>query len=168
MDDSLIQESLAGFDSVWQRVARRSDGSEAEGIPAGTKTYSQEDVLLCFIHEETCIAANASSLARMFQGDGRAVLQRQATVAQRHLRRLRAEYFILTGVKSGANEDCRTVNGKLASLRDLYLQACDLAARYTHAAEKAEDEALQGIFLAFAEDERHSAQETRSLLIDSF
>lgn len=168
MDDALIQESLAGFDSVWQRVARRGDGPETPNTPVGAKTYSQEDALLGFIHEETCAAASASSLARMFQGDGRAVLQRQAVAAQRHLRRLRAEYFILTGVTCGANEDCRSTNGKLASLRSFYLQACELAERYTQAAEKAGDEALQGIFLAFAEDEHRHAQEARSLLIDNF
>lgn len=164
--DEMINESLAGFDSVWQRVTGKND-CEAENCPAAG-TYSEEDTLLGLIHDETCAAFQSTALARMFQGDGRATLMRHANQAKRHLRRLRAEYFIATGITGGSNEDCRAVNGKLASLRSLFLQAGELAERYEKAADQTESEALREVFLTFAADERHRAQEIRALLIESF
>lgn len=160
--DEMIKDSLDGFDSVWQRVTGRADTTQQP------HTYSQEDALLGLIHDETCAAFYASSLARMFQGDGRTLLLRHAADAKRHLRRLRAEYFITTGVTSGTNEDCRSVTGKLASLRSAFLQAAELAERYEACAGQSENAELREVFTAFAADERRHAQEIRALLIESF
>ena len=166
--DEMIKDSLEGFDTLWQRVTGR-DAAQAEpdAVP-DKRTYSQEDTLLGLIHDETCAALGASSLARMLQGDGRAVFLRHAADAKRHLRRLRAEYFITTGVTGGSNEDCRNTAGKLAAMRALFLQAEELAGRYEKAAEMADSAQLREVYLAFAEDVHRRAQETRSLLIESF
>ena len=163
--DEMINESLAGFDSVWQRVTAKHD-CPLESCPAAG-TYSEEDTLLGLIHDETCAAVQSTALARMFQSDGRAMLTGHANQAKRHLKRLRAEYFIATGITGGSNEDCRAVNGKLASLRSLFLQAGDLAERYEKAAEQTESETLREVFLTFAADAHHRAQELRALLIES-
>lgn len=161
--EELIKESLEGFDGVWQRVTGR-DGPPADR----TGAYDEEDALLRLIHQEACAAVYAGSLAKMLQGDGRALLLRHAAEAKRHLRRLRAEYFIATGVADGGNEDCRSVTGKLASLRTAFLQAEELAAQYDSAAAHTSCPALREVFAAFADETRRRARETRSLLIESF
>ncbi len=160
--DNIIKESLTGFEDVWQRVTGRDTPQPPESA------YSQEDSLLLLIHEEICAAAGATALARMFQGDGRALLLRHAADAKRHLRRLRAEYFITTGLTAASNGDCRAVGGKLASLRDAFLAAGQLAGRYEMAAGQTDCPELAEAFGAFAADERRRAQELRALLIDSF
>ncbi len=162
--DEMLKESLDGFDSLWQRVTRRPENAPPPPPGAG----SQEDVLLGLIHEETCAAAYAAALARMFSGDSRAMLQKHAAGAKHHLRRLRAEYYIATGVSGGTNEDCRALAGKLPGLRAVLLQARDLADRYERAADRADSPELKEALLAFAADERRQARELRSLLIESF
>lgn len=162
--DDMLKESLDGFESLWQRVSCRSE----DALDTGTDTYSLEDTLLGLIHDETCAMTYASALARSFQGDSRAVLQRHASQARRHLRRLRAEYFIATGVTGGKNEDCRALGGRLPALRTVLLQARDMARRYEQAAERTDCPELREAFTAFAADERRRAQELRSLVIESF
>ena len=162
--DETLKESLEQFDSLWRRVCPQDE------CPVGQKagTYSLEDALLGFIHDEICAGVCASALARMCRGEGRALLLRHAAEAKRHLRRLRAEYFIATGVTAGTNEDCRVMPTGLPALRTAFLQAGDLAARYEDAAERTDSPELREVFLAFASDVRRRARETRSLLIDSF
>ncbi len=161
--DDMLKESLEGFENLWQRVTCRQE------TPVEPRdTYSMEDMLLAFIHDETCTATAASALARMVQGDGRAALQRHAAEAKRRLRRLRAEYFILTGVPGGSNQDCRPLSGALPGLRTELLRAGDMAARYELAAKKTDDAALGEAFAAFAQDERRRARELRALIIGSF
>lgn len=161
--DDMLKESLEGFESLWQRVSCQQERPEG---PADT--FSTEDMLLTFIHDETCAAARAAALARMVQGDGRTALLRHAAEAKRHLRRLRAEYFILTGGTGAANQDCRPLSSRLPALRTELLQAGDMAARYGMAAEKTDEAPLREVFAAFAEDERCRARELRTLIIGSF
>lgn len=170
--DDMLKEGLEGFDAVWQRVTGQCAEEEEPrqpAAPAGSGgIWSLEDTLLGLIHDETCSAVCAGSLARMFSADGRAVLQRLAAGSRRRLRRLRAEYFIATGVASGSNEDCRDTGGKLASLRAVYLQQQTLAERYAQASERTASPDLQDAFATFAAEARRGAQEARALLIDSF
>ena len=165
--DDLIRESMEGFDTLWQRVTGGAQQTE-EHPSAQEHTYDWEDVLLGFIHEESCAAGLSAALARMSQGDARAVLARQAGEAKTRLRRLRAEHFIAAGVEDGGNEQCRAPAGRLASLRGLYLQAQDLAARYEKAAGAVADPALGEVFSAFADASRRRARELRDLLVASF
>lgn len=164
MMDDMIKDSLAGFDVLWQRV---EGGCESAATQAPKAAYSPEEVLRSLIREETCAAMNAANLARSCQGDGRALLQRHAADARRHLRRLRAEYFIRTGATPPCPEDCPCGAGRLAALRASYLQAKDLADRYTEAAGHAEPE-LREVLSSYAEDERCRAKDLRSLLLGSF
>lgn len=171
MMDDILKDGLDGFDAVWQRVTGQSTqtGPLPPTHPAGPGgTRPLEDALLGLIHDETCAALSAASLARSFQADGRAVLQRLAAGSRRRLRRLRAEYFIATGVAAGSNEDCRGTAGKLASLRAVYLQERDLAARYGEASEREDCPELAEAFAAFAQEARQGAREARALLIDCF
>ena len=162
MDESFIKESLTGFDAVWKRVTGGHETADKAEV------YSEEDILKELIQDENCAAQYASSLARMFQGDGRAVLLRHAADAKRHSRRLRAEYFIRTGVSYSQENNCQGVSGKLSSLRQALLQAGLRAEKYDFAAEHTSSLELRQAYQAFAADTRRCAQETRALLIESF
>ncbi len=154
-----IKESLAGFDALWQRVA---------GVrPALPAAFDAEDALLGFIQEEACAAVRAAALARQFRGEARTLLQRQAELARLHVRRLRAERFIVTGLSGTDKVDCRVPADKLAALRGAYLQAGALAEGYDAAAQAAGGE-LASLFAAFAADARTRAQQLRTLLVGSF
>ena len=161
--DDMLKESLDGFDTLWQRV---SGGAKTPPESAGT--YSLEDTLLGLIHGETCAGAASIALARLFPGDDRAVLRRHADEARRHMRRLRAEYFIATGVTAGSNEDCRALDGKLPALRTALLQAGQMAEKYENAAQRQDCAQLREVFAAFAADEQRRARELRSLIIGNF
>lgn len=161
--DEMLKESLDGFDDLWQRV---SGGTKTP--PERADTYSLEDTLLALIHDETCAAVYSGALARLFPGDDRAVLRRHADEARRHMRRLRAEYFIATGVTAGSNEDCRALDGRLPALRTALLQADEMAERYENASKREEWAPLRELFAAFAADERRRARELRSLIIGKF
>lgn len=164
--DDMIKESLDGFPDLWKRVSCQPQSPPEQEAKADT--YSQEDTLLGLIHDETCTGVYAAALARMCPADGRAVLQRHAAQARRHLRRLRAEYFLATGVTGGCNEDCRAMGDKLPALRAEFLRAGDMAERYEQAAERADSPELRDVFTSFAADERCRARELRSLVIGSF
>ncbi len=154
-----IKESLAGFDALWQRVA---------GVrPALPAAFDAEDALLGFIQEETCASVRSAALARQFRGDARTLLQRQAELARLHVRRLRAERFIVTGLAGADEVDCRVPADRLAALRGAYLRAGALAEGYDAAAQAADGE-LAALFAAFAADVRTRARELRALLVGSF
>ena len=161
MDNDWIKQSLAGFDTVWQRVA-------GDHGPPHEEVYSEENVLRKLIHSEICAARQASSLARMFQGDGRAILLRHAADAKRHIRRLRAEYFIHTGICPDRDSDCQEPCGKLASLRAALFQTNERADMYTQAAKQTESAELRQMYETFACDAMRHAREIRALLIESF
>lgn len=160
--EELIKQSLDSFDDVWQRVT----GRQAPALPQ--PGGREEDALLRLIHQERCAAYYAEALARALPGDGRALMLRHAAEAKSHLRRLRAEHFILTGVTGGGNEDCRAVTGKLALLRAAFLLAQELAAQYESAAEGTSCPELREVFAAFAQQTRRRAQEVRTLLVGNF
>lgn len=159
MDD--INASLAGFDALWQRVTGH------EPRPALPPAFDPEDALLGFIQEETCAAARSAALARQFQGEPRAALQRQTELARQHVRRLRAERFIITGLAGADKVDCRMPAEKPAALRAAYLRAAALAERYDAAAHAAGGE-LAELFTAFAADARVRARELRALVVACF
>lgn len=151
-----ILKSLAGFDSVWRRVT-------------GEDTlFSEEETLKGFIRDELGAAAFYTSLARMFQGTGRTLLLSHAGDAKRHVRRLRAEYFIRTGLSYAPSDGGRGVGGKLASLRQALERENSLALAYEKAAAQTASPELREVYEAFSADAKAHAQSNRALLIDSF
>ena len=164
--DDLIRESMDGFQDVWRRVTGKPDPADETPVPPPAAAGA--DPLLAFIEEEANAAWESGTLARMFQGEARAVLTRHSAEGKRRLRRLRAEYFIASG--RTAPEDGRRPMpaGKLDCLRELYLGACGLADRYEKAAGRTTDPALREMYTAFAADSRRRAGELRALLIANF
>lgn len=149
---------LAGFETLWQRVSGRKP----------EKHVTEEDRLPGFIREECCLAAFYTALARMFQNPGRAQLMSQAADAKRRSRRLRAEYFILTGLTCDVPRDCPGTGGKLASLRSALETEYRLAEAYTEASETTSCPILKELYQCFAQDSNLCAQANRALLLDCF
>lgn len=168
MDDmnETLMESLTGFDAVWQRVTARTELPDRSEDRQEQRT--QQDTLTILIREQTRAIAVTTALARMSQGDGRTTLLRHAAEEKCRLRRLRAEYYILTGLTASGSSDCRAVQGRLPLLRDAFLQAGDLARRYEDARSQADSPELADAFAAFAAQERRRAGELRTLLTESF
>lgn len=149
---------LAGFEALWQRVSGKTP----------EKHIAEEDRLPGLIREECCLAAFYTALARMFQNPGRAQLMSQAADAKRRSRRLRAEYFILTGLTCDAPRDCPGTGGKLASLRAALEKEQRLTEAYAEAADKAACPMLKEVYRCFAQETAAHAQANRALLLDCF
>ena len=159
MDDT-IKESLDGFEALWRRV-------RCPGEPSA-HAHSPEEALLDLVRREASAAAYTAALAGTFRGDSRALLQRHAAQARAHLRRLRAEYFIATGVAAGVKEDRRAPDARLTALRTVLLQARDMAEAYERAADLTDCPELREVFQTFAQDERNRFREIRALVVGSF
>lgn len=155
--DREITACLAGFEHLWQRVSGNTPSARSE-----------DRTLQHLIREECCVAGYYTALARMFQGSGRAQLLNQAGEARRHARRLRAEYFILTGLSCDAPKDCPSVSGKLASLRSALTTEQNLAAAYAQAAEATECPVLREAYRCFAQEASGRAAANRTLLLECF
>lgn len=164
--DSQIMESISGFDALWQRVTGREE-PERRGDTAES-TYTLADALRRLIREQACAAAGAAALARLMQGEGRAVLARQAAEGRRQLRRLQAEHYILTGVSASPTGDCPTTAGRLSSLREAFLRAGRLAQLYGQAAHLADSAELAQTLEGFAAAEQGRARQLRALLVENF
>ena len=156
MDDQEITAALDGFDDVWQRVGSAQAAS------------AEEQTLRSFIDDETCDAAFYIALSHMFQGAGKALLLAHAADEKSHARRLRAEYFIRTGVTYAPGGACEPVSGKLSSLRIALQHELAGASAYRKAAAQTSSPELREVYLRHAADEDRHAQEDRALILDSF
>lgn len=163
--DSQIMESIAGFDALWQRVTGREEPARGD---APDKTYALADALRHLIREQACAAAGAAALSRLMQGEGRAVLARQAAEGRRQLRRLQAEHYILTGVTAGPAGDCPPPADRLSSLREAFLRAGQLAELYGQTAHLADCPELAQTLDGFAAAEQGRARQLRALLVEHF
>ncbi|MCD8088768.1 MAG: hypothetical protein LUE22_09370 [Oscillospiraceae bacterium] len=166
--DQSIQESLAGFETLWQRVrgTERPDKQVKESAPI--PRFREERAMETFIQAELRAAAFDKALARMFQSKGRAVLLAQAEDAGRRARRLRAEYFIQTGVSYTPGKNCPPVGDKLAALRAALLREERLTQDYTQAAGQTAAPVLQALYADLANGSAAHAQALRNLLILAF
>ena len=156
--DSQTLACLAGFESLWQRVADK----------APEKRPAEENRLLDFFREESCAASFYAGLARLFQNPGRGQLAARAAEAQRRARRLRAEYFILTGLSCDSPRDCPSAGGKLVSLRTALETERRLARAYALAAESASCTVLKELYQDYARESALCAEANRALLLDCF
>ena len=161
--DSDIMQSLSGFDALWQRVTGRE--APEQSAPA-ERTYALDDALAQLIDEQARAVSRAAALSRLTQGEGRAALGRQA--AEGRLRRLRAEYYILTGLNAPAGPEQAPVTDRRGGLRDAFLQAERLAQLYGQAAGLADCPELARALNEFAAGEQARARQLRALLVECF
>ncbi|MCD8322081.1 MAG: hypothetical protein LUC89_04255 [Oscillospiraceae bacterium] len=166
--DQSIQESLAGFETLWRRVSGaeqpKNQAEEAKSAPR----LREEQTMETFIQAELCAAAFDKALARMLQGKERAVLLAQAEDAGRRAGRLRAEYFICTGTSYTAENIRQPIPGKLAALRAALLREERLMQDYTQAAGQTAAPVLQTLYTAHANGSAAHAQALRNLLTRAF
>lgn len=155
------RQSMAGFEGVWTRVTGGAGGTASPAV-------CEEDALQNFIKSELCACAFDGALARMFQAPGRVVLLNHASGAKLRARRLKAEYFIRTGVSYTPMDSCQPVTGKLASLRTALERDMAAGQAYTAAAEKTSVPELRELYLCFAKETEAAARETRNLILECF
>lgn len=149
---------MEDFDDLWARVTAKPPQA----------IFDEDETLREFIKAELCAAYFDSTLARMCQNPGRAMLSAHANAAKLRARRLRGEYFIRTGVSYAPKDNCRGVTGKLASLRMALERDIAMSQSYAAAGEKTALPELRQLYTAFAAERQNAAKETRALILDSF
>lgn len=149
---------LAGFETLWQRVA---------GQPAAA-SFSDDDALRQFISRETCAAREYAALARMFQSHTRTLLTAHCHDANRRSRRLTGEYFIRTGQRCHDAPDCDRCSERLSSLRHLYECGQALSRDYENASKQTGCPVLKELYSRFSVETAERATALRALILDCF
>ena len=155
------QSALEGFDSVWTRVAGRTEARPLRTEPLKTPALAE------LAAEAGRAAMYDRALALCFRGESRSLLQRHARQAERRARRLRAEAFLADGVRRIGAESCPRPDGALDGLRSAMLRDGAAAKTYAGAAEAAGGE-LRAVLSAFAEETEAAAAEKRRLILRCF
>ncbi|MCD7845771.1 MAG: hypothetical protein LUG57_07980, partial [Oscillospiraceae bacterium] len=148
--DQSIQESLAGFETLWRRVTGRERAVQRQGTETPAPRFREEETLQALIREEQWAAAWNAAFARQFQGGGRAVLLAQAREARSRAGRLRGEYFICTGLSCAPKAACPPVSGRMTALRTAMLRQERLAQDYAQAAAQTAVPALRALYQDYA------------------
>lgn len=122
----------ASFNAVWQRVTGGDCNTSDIGRYAGPDSISE---LQSFIDGESQDVKLYATLAAMCPGSFRTAVLRLASEERSYLKRLRAQYFILTGKTYLPADACPLVYSLADTLRLKYAAELDAAAAYTAAAE---------------------------------
>jgi rubrerythrin len=158
MEISDYQFDRAKFDAVWQRVLTgKTESAPKTEQTAKRRGDGEAEKLRCFMDGEAGDAQFYWSLAAMCSAGARATLLRISCDERRHLKKLRARYFILTGGTYAPPDTCPLIYTVPDALRRKYAGEKEGSAAYTAAAESAADADLRDTYLALAQDEaRHS------------
>ncbi len=154
-----IQQTLARFDGVWDRVTGKQTGNVSGG---------GEGELPALIRDELCAARFDSMLSRMFQGAARSELQDHAASAACRARKLRAEYFILSGELCPGKEKCGAPACRMEGLRSAFLRDSRMAEAYKKAAAGSSVRELTELYTAFQKELTRSAAEKRARITACF
>lgn len=147
----------AKFDAVWQRVRPDLAASAPAPVKPGCHAEDKEAARLReLMTQEAYDARFYGALAAKCSGHMRRVLSRLSADELCHLRRLRAQYFILTGKSYTPPNTCPVVHSVPDALRRRYSGEKDGAAAYKADAENTRDENLKDTYLALSDEEaRH-------------
>lgn len=106
------------------------------------------------------------SLARRAVGSGARMLGSMAADERRHVRRLAAAYFLITGERCQAQgqQGSRPVPDLMTGLREQFIQEQRSAAAYQGAAAESGDPCLQQLYRELAQEEEMHARLIRNLL----
>lgn len=106
------------------------------------------------------------ALARRAAGSGARMLGSMAADERRHVRRLAAAYFLITGERCQAQgqQGSRPVPELMTGLREQFIQEQREAAAYQGAAAETADPCLQQLYRELAQEEQMHARLIRSLL----
>jgi len=105
-------------------------------------------------------------LARRAAGSGARMLGSMAADERRHVRKLSAAYFLITGERwqPRGQEGSRPVQEVMTGLREQFIQEQREAAAYQGAAAESSDPCLRQLFRELAQEEGMHARMIRSLL----
>ncbi len=143
MDNNDLQFDKAKFNAVWQRI-----------MP-GTEDIGQ---LRRFMDDEASDAQIYCMLASMCSGSSRQTLLRISSDERYHLKKLRAQHFILTGETYKPPSTCPLIYSVPDTLRRKYTGEKEGSAAYRAGAEKTLNKDLADTYLAFSEDEAHHSR----------
>ena len=106
------------------------------------------------------------TLARRAVGSGARMLGSMAADERRHVRRLAAAYFLITGERCQAQgqQGSRPVPDLMAGLREQFIQEQRSAAAYQGVAAECADPCLQQLYRELAQEEEMHARLIRNLL----
>ncbi len=161
MDPGDLNTYRDKFDAVWQRVMSEN---AAPGAPStGAETYKsgagpdESAQLRAFMDDEHCDAQLYELLASGTGGRTRQIFGRIAADERRHLRKLKAKYFILTGRTYTPPVSCPFVCSGPETLRQKVRGEAEGAAAYLDAANETGYADLAETYRALSADEtRHS------------
>lgn len=151
MDDNML-ESLRSFDGVWSRVT--GGETPAAGTPEDLRRLMCGAARLC--ESLRALACKLRSCS--------ARLNRLADGEDNIIRRLRAEFFLLTGETCTPGAACAWAPCTLDALRSAYMAAGDSAADFTASARRAPAGTAQ-LLDKFAAQQRCAARELKELIL---
>ena len=147
---------------VWQRVMA---GREAQ--PAAVpRTHDPQETLSGFIRQKQLAVHDYVQLNAKFPSAKTAgVIMNILSEERRHLKRLAAAYYILTGSSPAHGETAGQKNEpRLAALRRLYLAEEKSAESYLAAAAGTDSPRLSAMYRELAEDEKRHAESLGTMI----
>jgi rubrerythrin len=142
------------YDSVWDRVFGDTSGQDCGD---DLKTLRE------FMDDEASDGAYYRALAKKYPKSCK-TFSAMAADEERHLRELRAAYFIMTGNVYTPKVDPVQIASFTSSLRKQYLGEAEGAKAYTEAAGQTKNQKLRNIYLSHAQDESRHRDTLESML----
>lgn len=174
MDNSDYGIDRAAFDAVWQRILTDKPGAavtpkasgeaNASGEPfdglVKTAPVSEGDLkrMREFMDDEAGDAITYAELAGMCSGCCRQTLLKMSADEKKHLKKLRAQYFIRTGKTYTPPGCCPLIRTFGETLRLKYTGELEGSQSYRSASGETRDGELAALYATFAEDEKRHHQ----------
>lgn len=160
MDDTIPSFDRTKFEAVWQRVMPGTPGAAVHYDHSKQTRPSAADELAQlrdFMDDEANDGQIYRALASMCGGCTRQALLSISSDEMRHLRKLKAKYFILTGEVYMPPKACPLIYTVCDTLRRKRAGELEGAAAYKAAAEKTSINELSDTYLELSFDEtKHS------------
>jgi len=155
-------ETLSGFEAVWQRVTGAVRPPESPAAPGADR--SEASILVRFIEDSIPCVRLYTRLAGHCGGSARGTLLRLASEDRRRLRRLQMELFLLDGDDHAPHPSPEQPRGMLSALRSAYVTETELSHAYRTAAAHTQLDHLRELYLRFALEEKQHADALRRLI----
>ncbi len=161
MDNNDYGFDRTAFDAVWQRVLGASDEKPSNTSDKPSKPPRRTDAaqqLRELMDGASTDAVMYTALSARVSGCCRRTLLCIAGDKKRHLKKLRAQYFLLTGCTYTPPPCCPLIYCVTDVLRQKYLGELDGSASHRNAAEEASDKELSELYQSISEDKASHAR----------
>ena len=160
------------FDAVWRRVMSENAGQNAQLENTPMKTDGNDvietDRLRKFMDDEVCDARLYELVASKVSVRTRQTLLKIAADERRHLKKLRAKYFILTGKTYTPPDSCPYTRYVPETLRQKVKGEAEGAKAYRAAADETGHPGLAETYRQLAADETYHALLLGNIIEDMF